>query len=133
MFGLSASAADVISAPRRTPAAAGQNRFRISVYWRSVATARKLARCRASVNVFEALVGVEAMRTWLRSVVDAFLGKVPGKTSRLDTATLMAMDADFSDRSESTPPGNANIDLLEELARIGARGRYRQGQPVRRR
>jgi hypothetical protein len=36
------------------------------------------------------------MRTWLRSLVNAILGKVPGKTSRLDTATRMAMDADFS-------------------------------------
>ena len=36
------------------------------------------------------------MPTWLRSVVNAFLGKVPGKTSRLDTATRMMIDADFS-------------------------------------
>ena len=40
------------------------------------------------------------MRAWLRSLVNAILGKVPGKTSRLDTATRMAMDADFSDRRE---------------------------------
>jgi hypothetical protein len=44
------------------------------------------------------------MRTWLRSLVNAVLGKVPGKTSRLDTATRMAMDADLSDRQESMPP-----------------------------
>ena len=37
------------------------------------------------------------MRTWLRSLVNAILGKVPGKTSRPDTATRMAMDADLSD------------------------------------
>jgi hypothetical protein len=37
------------------------------------------------------------MRTWFRSVVDTVLGRVPGKTSRLDTATRMVMDADFSD------------------------------------
>ena len=36
------------------------------------------------------------MRTWLRSLVNAFLGKVPGKTSRPDTATRMMIDADFS-------------------------------------
>jgi hypothetical protein len=36
------------------------------------------------------------MRTWLRSLVNAILGKVPGKTSRPDTATRMAVDADFS-------------------------------------
>jgi hypothetical protein len=39
--------------------------------------------------------------TWLRSLVNAFLGKVPGKTSRLDTATRMMMDADFSLRRET--------------------------------
>jgi hypothetical protein len=41
------------------------------------------------------------MRTWLRSLVNAVLGKVPGKTSRPDTATRMAMDADLGDRRES--------------------------------
>ena len=40
------------------------------------------------------------MRIWLRSVVNLILGQVPGKTSRVDTATRMAMDADFSDRRE---------------------------------
>jgi hypothetical protein len=45
------------------------------------------------------------MRTWLRSVVDAILGRIPGKTSRLDTATRMAMDADFSYRPEPMPLG----------------------------
>jgi hypothetical protein len=42
----------------------------------------------------------EAMRAWLRSVVDAILGRIPGKTSRLDTATRMMIDADFSVRRE---------------------------------
>ena len=41
------------------------------------------------------------MRTWLHSVIDTILGKVPGKTSRLDTATRMVMDADVSDRYAS--------------------------------
>jgi hypothetical protein len=40
------------------------------------------------------------MPTWLRSLVNAFLGKLPGKTSRLDTATRMMIDADFSLRRE---------------------------------
>jgi hypothetical protein len=40
------------------------------------------------------------MPTWLRSLVNAFLGKVPGKTSRLDKATRMMIDADFSLRRE---------------------------------
>jgi hypothetical protein len=42
------------------------------------------------------------MGTWLRSFVDAFLGKTPGKPVRLDTATRMARDASFSDRGEPT-------------------------------
>jgi len=44
------------------------------------------------------------MQTLLRSVVDMMLGRVPGKTSRLDTATRMAMDADFSGRREPRLP-----------------------------
>jgi hypothetical protein len=76
------------------------------------------------------------MRTWLRSVVNAILGKVPGKTSRLDTATRKAMHADFSYRSGPTPAVQrrwrerddqhlvksadrlADVDLLQELIRI---------------
>jgi hypothetical protein len=42
------------------------------------------------------------MRTW-RSVVNKILGKVPGETSRPDTASRMAMDADF--RHSRTTPG----------------------------
>jgi hypothetical protein len=42
----------------------------------------------------------QVMPTWLRSLVDAFLGKVPGQISRLDTATRMMIDADFSVRRE---------------------------------
>jgi hypothetical protein len=47
------------------------------------------------------------MPRWLHSLVNAFLGKVPGKTSRLDTATRMIIDADFSLRHglpRETPP-----------------------------
>ena len=44
------------------------------------------------------------METWLRSVVDMMLGRVPGKTSRLDTATRMAKDADFSGRGKPRLP-----------------------------
>jgi hypothetical protein len=74
------------------------------------------------------------MRTWLRSVVDAILGRIPGKTSRLDTATRMAMDADFSrepalpgaprrrerDDRRLVKPGStlAEVEFLEELIRI---------------
>jgi hypothetical protein len=76
------------------------------------------------------------IRARLRSLVNAILGKVPGKTSRLDTATRMAMDADLSDCRESMPHGlrlrrerddghlvkptgsPADIDPLEELIRV---------------
>jgi hypothetical protein len=76
------------------------------------------------------------MGTWLRSVVNAIFGKVPGKSSRLGTATRKAMHADFSYRSEPTPVGLrrwrerdnqylaksadrlADVDLLQELIRI---------------
>jgi hypothetical protein len=73
------------------------------------------------------------MRNWLRSVINAILGKVPGKSSWPDTATRMAMDADFSDRYESMPAGLRRwrerddghlvkparpLTAIEELARI---------------
>jgi hypothetical protein len=78
----------------------------------------------------------QVMRNWLRSVIDAILGRIPGKTSRPDTATRMAMDADFSGRDESMPAGLrrwrerddghlvkpdrllADVDPLEELIRV---------------
>ena len=44
------------------------------------------------------------MRTSLRSIIDKMLGRIPGKTSQRDTATRMAMDADFSDRREPPSP-----------------------------
>jgi hypothetical protein len=50
------------------------------------------------------------MRTRLRSLVNAILGKVPGKTSRPDTATRMAIDADFSYRRE--PTGEAGSTFI---------------------
>jgi hypothetical protein len=41
---------------------------------------------------------------------NSILGEIPGKPDRLDKATRMAMDADFSDRRESMqgvyPSGN---------------------------
>jgi hypothetical protein len=86
------------------------------------------------------------MPTWLRSLVNAFLGKVPGKTSRLDTATRMAMDADFSDRQESMPHGlrsrrerddghlvkptgsSADLDPVEELIRVVSEAQGRDAE-----
>jgi hypothetical protein len=63
------------------------------------------------------------MLAWLRSLTDAILGKVPGKPDRLDSATRMARDADFSGRGEhptldcEPPP---DVDSIEELMRIAA-------------
>jgi hypothetical protein len=43
------------------------------------------------------------MRTWLSSLTNAILGRVPGKTSRLDPPTRMLVDADFVYRYPSMP------------------------------
>ena len=86
------------------------------------------------------------MRTRLRSVVDAILGRVPGKTGRPDTATRMAMDADLSYRRElsrsrperddqrplKTSDPLADIDLLEELIRIVKKAQERDAEDERR-
>lgn len=86
------------------------------------------------------------MRTWLRSTVDAILGRVPGKTGRPDTATRMEMDADLSYPPKlSRPlPGRddqrlfkssdplADIDLLQELVRIVNEAQERDAEDERR-
>jgi len=89
------------------------------------------------------------MPTWLSSVVNAILGRIPGKTSRLDTATRMAMDADFGNRHDSAPQGTrswherddghlfkasdplADINLLEELIRIVNEAQKRDAEDER--
>ena len=48
-------------------------------------------------------------------MVNTILGKVPGKTSRPDTATRMAMDADFSDHRDR--PGEARSTFVRRLER----------------
>ena len=67
------------------------------------------------------------MRTRLRSLVDAILGRVPDKTGRPDAAPRLAMDADLDYRRELSRPRTerddqhllktsdplADIDLLE--------------------
>ena len=86
------------------------------------------------------------MRTWLRSLVNAILGKVPGKTSRPDTGTRMAMDADLCDRQKSMPHGlhrrrerddghlvwptglSADIDPLQELIRVVSEAQERDAE-----
>lgn len=63
------------------------------------------------------------MWDWLRSVVNAVLGKAPGKTSRLDTAIRMAMDADFSYRHEprqSARPWKREREDEEYIKQIGS-------------
>ena len=64
----------------------------------------------------------------LRSSTNAILGKVPGKPDRLDTATRMAMDADFGDqggerdvRVDQEPM--PMVDPLEELERVPREGK----------
>jgi len=60
------------------------------------------------------------MWTWLRSIVDTILGRVPGKSDRMDTATRMAMDADLTGRDNRRQHGvepRADVDPLEELRR----------------
>ena len=64
------------------------------------------------------------MRAWLRSLVNAVQGKVPGKTNRLDAATRMARDADFSDRRKPTRPAREPLrksDMMAELQHIPGR------------
>jgi hypothetical protein len=85
------------------------------------------------------------MRTWLRSIVDTMLGRVPGKTGRLDTATHMAMDADFSYRPapraavqprerDLVKPADplADVDFLQELIRIVNETQERDAEDERR-
>ena len=66
------------------------------------------------------------MLSTLRSLVNALLGKVSGKSDRLDTATRMAMDADFTAKPNAEPKENPQrddreapkVDPIEELRRI---------------
>ena len=61
------------------------------------------------------------MWTWLRQIADSFMGRT-GKPSRLDTATRMAMDADFSRCRETEPQtpqaSPPELSQIEELARL---------------
>ena len=88
------------------------------------------------------------MRTWLSSLINTILGRVPGKTSRLDTATRMMMDADFSGRHPSMPRAlprerddghlikpmglSADRALFEQLVRIVNEAQERDAQDERR-
>lgn len=61
------------------------------------------------------------MLSWLRALTDAIMGKVPGKPDRLDTATRMAMYADFTAERGADArrvDGEApKVDPIEELRR----------------
>ena len=60
------------------------------------------------------------MVSWLRALADAILGKTR-KPDRLDTATRMAMQADFSeqrDPAKSAPDPVPKVDPIDELLRI---------------
>jgi hypothetical protein len=59
----------------------------------------------------------EVMRSWLRSLADAIAGKVPGKPDRLDTATRMAMDADFSRSGKGATPAREPVRKVDQLER----------------
>jgi hypothetical protein len=69
----------------------------------------------------------------LRSLADAILGET-GKPDRLDTATRMAMEAEFSVRGEppmSQPEPERDVDPLAELIWIPAsKGRTRRRAKV---
>ena len=141
--GLFASGRKGTRAQPRCPLVAAENKLAFMSNWHYVAaTAKKrIAGAASSTSASPrserarrwAMNGAKVVRVWLRSVVDAILGRVPGKTSRLDTATRMAMDGDFSCRREPALPRVpawrkrddqhlvkpvdplANIDLLKEL------------------
>ena len=60
----------------------------------------------------------EVMRSWLRSLADAIPGKVPGKPDRLDTATRMATDADFSRSGKGATPAREPVRKVDQLAEL---------------
>ena len=83
------------------------------------------------------------MRAWVRSFSYAILGKVLGKPDRADTATRMALDADFGGRSESAKPAreplrkdardsSSDVDPIDELARIVSDAQERDAEDERR-
>ncbi len=66
------------------------------------------------------------MRSTLRLFANAIFGRIPGKPGRLDTATRMALDADFSDRREpATPPREPQrkVTPIEGPERILGKGK----------
>ena len=73
-----------------------------------------------AVGVLLALAPASLALACLRSITDAVLGKT-GKPDRIDTATRMAMDADFSRKGEPPTPEREpaqKVDQIAELMRI---------------
>ena len=72
------------------------------------------------------------MRTWLSSLINTILGRVPGKTGRLETATRMALDADFRYRREPRPRPRAlprereDGHLIKQIAPSADRALFEQ-------
>jgi hypothetical protein len=61
------------------------------------------------------------MLVWLRATPTRSYARFPAKPDRLDTATRIAMDADFSDRGGPTThlrEPHWKLDLIVELERI---------------
>ena len=49
------------------------------------------------------------MFSTLRAIMNTILGRVPRKPDKLDTATRMAMDADFTAKPKAEPKVNATF------------------------
>ena len=84
---------------------------------------RRIARvpqALVAVGVLLALAPARLALAWLRSITDAVLGKT-GKPDHVDTATRMAMDADFSRKDQPPTPEREpaqKVDQIAELMRI---------------
>jgi hypothetical protein len=59
-------------------------------------------------------IGAGAMRTWLSSLINTILGRVPGKTGRLDTATRwpwMRISATAASQGPGRGPASEKMDI----------------------
>jgi len=98
-------------APARKPGA-----FRSS----ALIVETRVFRKRVAVRALLALAPATLALAWLRSITDAVLGKT-GKPDRVDTATRMAMDADFRYMGEPPTPEREpaqKVDPIDELRRL---------------
>ena len=76
------------------------------------------------------------MPPFLRSIVDAILGRVPGRPGRVDTSTRMAADADFDDRDDYGGQGrkrpSEDVEPIDELLRIVGEAQSQDAEDERR-